>query len=153
MPNFLIYCEHQNGQAKKSALEIVAKAAELANGDVLIFMRSVRSAYMWKARSEDKGRSWLPLEKTTITLDCPQFLRHSSGLLVLQSRMGMVLVSADDGQSWGSVWNIGHCVHMGCLLETADGALLVAHLDAGFADITKVRAMRMRVSSEGLLPG
>jgi len=32
MPNFLIYCEHQNGKAKKSALEIVAKAAELADG-------------------------------------------------------------------------------------------------------------------------
>ena len=36
MPNFLIYCEHQNGQAKKSALEIVAKAAELANGGEVV---------------------------------------------------------------------------------------------------------------------
>ncbi len=32
MPNFLIFCEHQNGKAKKSALEIVAKAKDLAGG-------------------------------------------------------------------------------------------------------------------------
>ena len=127
-------------------------AAELANGDVLIFMRSVRSPFMWKSRSSDKGRTWGALEETPITLDCPQLLRHSGGLLVLQSRSGMVLISADDGETWGPVWNIGHCVHMGCLLETADGALLVAHLDAGFASITKVRATRMRIASGGVLP-
>jgi len=127
--------------------------AELDSGDLLMFMRSVRSPYMWKARSQDKGRTWLPLERTNITLDCPQFRRHSSGLLVLQTRGGAVQISEDDGESWGPVWNIGHAVHMGCLLETADGALLVVHLDAGFAAITKVRASRIRVTAKGVGPG
>ena len=36
MPNFLIYCEHQDGQAKKSALEIVGKASELAAGGEVV---------------------------------------------------------------------------------------------------------------------
>jgi len=36
MPNFLVYCEQQDGKAKKSALEVVGKAAELAaGGDVV----------------------------------------------------------------------------------------------------------------------
>ena len=127
-------------------------AAELANGDLLIFMRSVRAAHLWKARSKDKGRTWLPLEKTEITLDCPQFLRTRDGILVLQTRDGAVQYSPDDGTAWSPVWNIGRFIHMGCLLETGDGALLVAHLDAGFADITKVRASRFRVSAKSLLP-
>ncbi len=36
MPSFLIFCEHQNGKAKKSALEIVAKAAALADGGEVV---------------------------------------------------------------------------------------------------------------------
>ncbi len=127
-------------------------AAELANGDLLIFMRSVRSPYLWRARSTDKGRTWQPIEPTDITLDCPQFLRTRDGILVLQTRGGALQYSTDDGASWSPLWSIGRFVHMGCLLETADGALLAAHLDAGFADITKVRATRFRVSPEGVVP-
>jgi hypothetical protein len=127
-------------------------AAELACGDLLIFMRSVRSPWLWRARSADKGRTWLPVEPTDITLDCPQFLRTRDGILVLQTRGGTLQYSTDDGATWSPVWSIGRFVHMGCLLETADGALLAAHLDAGFADITKVRATRFRVSPEGVVP-
>ena len=36
MPRFLIFCEHQNGKAKKSALEIVGKAKELADGSEVV---------------------------------------------------------------------------------------------------------------------
>jgi len=36
MPSFLIYCEHADGKAKKSALEIVGKAAELAAGGEVV---------------------------------------------------------------------------------------------------------------------
>ena len=36
MPNFLVYCEHQDGRAKKSALEIVGKASELAGGGEVV---------------------------------------------------------------------------------------------------------------------
>ena len=36
MANFLIYCEHQDGRAKKSALEIVGKAAQLAGGGEVV---------------------------------------------------------------------------------------------------------------------
>lgn len=129
-----------------------AAAAELACGDLLIFMRSVRSPFLWKSRSRDKGRTWLPIEPTDITLDCPQFLRTRGGLLVLQTRGGAVQYSADDGANWSPAWSIGRFVHMGCLLETADGALLAAHLDAGFADITKVRASRFRVTPAGIVP-
>lgn len=127
-------------------------AAELANGDLLIFMRSVRSPYLWKSRSKDKGRTWQPIEPTDITLDCPQFLRTRDGILVLQTRGGALQYSTDDGETWSPLWSIGRFVHMGCLLETADGALLAAHLDAGFADITKVRAARFRVTPEGVVP-
>ena len=126
--------------------------AELSNGDLLMFMRSVRSPFLWRARSTDKGRTWLPIEKTQLTLDCPLMLHHSSGLIVLQTRGGALQISADDGVTWGPVWNVGHCVHMGCMLEAADGALLFAHLDAGFADLTKVRAFRLGVTAEGPVP-
>lgn len=129
-----------------------AAAAELACGDLVIFIRSVRSPFLWKARSRDKGRTWLPIEPTDITLDCPQTLRTRDGILVLQTRGGAVQYSTDDGASWSPVWSIGRFVHMGCLLETADGALLAAHLDAGFADITKVRATRFRVTPAGIAP-
>ncbi len=36
MPNVLIYCEHADGKAKKSALEIVGKAAALAAGGEVV---------------------------------------------------------------------------------------------------------------------
>jgi len=36
MPNFLIYCEHQDGQAKKSALEMAGKASEMAAGGEVV---------------------------------------------------------------------------------------------------------------------
>jgi len=36
MPNVLIYCEHADGTAKKSALEIVGKAAALAGGGQVV---------------------------------------------------------------------------------------------------------------------
>ena len=43
-------------------------------------------------------------------------------------------------------------VHKGCLVETRDDALLAAHLDAGFADIAKVRVIRFRTTAMGLVP-
>ena len=88
--------------------------AECSDGSIVAFARTLRSPYMWMSRSRDKGVTWSRQVPSDCTGECPQLLRHSSGILIMGSRGAGIFMktSIDEGLSWSRETRISLCSGM-----------------------------------------
>ena len=124
--------------------------AEVGSGELVTFMRTLRAPFMWTSRSADGGRTWAPLRQSDIGAECPCLLAHSSGALVLGSRgLGVFLrISRDGGQTWGETWRVSPMSAMMCMVELADGRiLLIGH--EGYRMPGNIRGQYIELTPEG----
>ena len=75
---------------------------ECGDGSIVAFARTLRAPFMWMSRSRDKGLTWSRQVPSDCTGECPQLLRHSSGVLIMGSRGSGIFMktSIDEGLSW-----------------------------------------------------
>ncbi len=126
--------------------------AECSDGSIVAFARTLRSPFMWMSRSKDKGMTWSKQVPSDCTGECPQLLRHSSGVLIMGSRGAGIFMktSIDEGRSWSRETRISLCSGMMGLTEMKDGRVLVVFHEA-YRTPTRVRGHYMRVRSDGSL--
>lgn len=128
--------------------------AELADGKIVAFSRTLRSPFMWMSTSADKGLTWSKQTQSNCTGECPFLLRHSNGVLVMGSRGAGIFMktSIDDGKTWSREVRISLCSGMMGMIEMKDGRVLVVFHEA-YRTPTRVRGHYMRVEKNGnLLP-
>ncbi len=126
--------------------------AECSDGSIVAFARTLRSPFMWVSQSRDKGITWSKQAPSDCTGECPQLLRHSSGVLIMGSRGSGIFMktSIDEGQSWSRETRISLCSGMMGLTEMQDGRVLVVFHEA-YRTPTRIRGHYMRVKSDGSL--
>ena len=126
--------------------------AECSDGSIVAFSRTLRSPFMWMSKSGDKGISWSKHVPSDCTGECPQLLRHSSGVMIMGSRGTGIFMktSIDEGQSWSRETRVSLCSGMMGLTEMKDGRVLVVFHEA-YRTPTRIRGHYMRVKSNGSL--
>ena len=104
--------------------------AECSDGSIVAFSRTLRSPFMWMSKSGDKGISWSKHVPSDCTGECPQLLRHSSGVMIMGSRGTGIFMktSIDEGQSWSRETRVSLCSGMMGLTEMKDGRVLVVSM-------------------------
>lgn len=125
---------------------------ECADGSIVAFARTLRAPFMWMSRSRDKGLTWSKQVPSDCTGECPQLLRHSSGVLIMGSRgYGIFMkTSSDEGLSWSRETRISLCSGMMGMTEMKDGRVLVVFHEA-YRTPTRIRGHYMKVSPDGSL--
>ena len=126
--------------------------AECGDGSIVAFARTLRAPFMWMSRSRDKGLTWSRQVPSDCTGECPQLLRHSSGVLIMGSRGNGIFMktSADEGRSWSRETRISLCSGMMGMTEMKDGRVLVVFHEA-YRTPTRIRGHYMKVSPNGSL--
>ena len=126
--------------------------AELTDGRIVAFSRTLRASHMWMSVSEDKGLTWSKQTPSKCTGECPYLLRHSSGVLVMGNRGSGIYMktSTDDGRTWSRETRISLCSGMMGMVETGDGRLLVVFHEA-YRTPTRIRGQYMHVDPDGTL--
>ena len=124
--------------------------AELPDGRLQAFMRTLKAPSMWTSYSADRGLTWTPLTQSGVSAECPFVLGHSSGTILLGSRScGIFLnVSPDGGKSW-EVFRVSPCSGMMGMTELSDGRVLIVY-HTGFRVPGRIRAQFLRVTPTGL---
>ena len=125
---------------------------ECADGSIVAFARTLRAPFMWMNRSKDKGITWSKQLSSNCTGECPQLLRHSSGVLIMGSRgYGIFMkTSIDEGRTWSQEVRISLCSGMMGLMEMKDGRVMVVFHEA-YRTPTRIRGHYMRVENDGTL--
>ena len=125
---------------------------ECADGSIVAFARTLRAPFMWMSRSRDKGLTWSKQVPSDCTGECPQLLRHSSGVLIMGSRgYGIFMkTSIDEGLSWSRETRISLCSGMMGMAEMKDGRVLVVFHEA-YRTPTRIRGHYMKVRPDGSL--
>jgi hypothetical protein len=126
--------------------------AELADGSIVAFSRTLRASFMWMSTSEDKGLTWSRQVASNCTGECPYLLRHSSGALIMGSRGHGIFMktSPDEGCTWSRETRISLCSGMMGMTETDDGRVLVVFHEA-YRTPTRIRGHFMQVEKDGTL--
>ena len=125
---------------------------ECSDGSIVAFARTLRAPFMWMSRSRDKGLTWSRQMPSDCTGECPQLLRHSSGVLIMGSRGAGIFMktSVDEGRSWSRETRVSLCSGMMGLTEMKDGRVLVVFHEA-YRTPTRIRGHYMRVNADGSL--
>ena len=125
---------------------------ECSDGSIVAFARTLRAPFMWMSRSGDKGLTWSRQAPSDCTGECPQLLRHSSGVLIMGSRGAGIFMktSVDEGRSWSRETRVSLCSGMMGLTEMKDGRVLVVFHEA-YRTPTRIRGHYMRVNADGSL--
>ena len=126
--------------------------AECADGSIVAFARTLRAPFMWMSRSRDKGLTWSRQVPSDCTGECPQLLRHGSGVLIMGSRGNGIFMktSVDEGRSWSRETRISLCSGMMGMTEMKDGRVLVVFHEA-YRTPTRIRGHYMKVRPDGSL--
>ena len=124
--------------------------AEVGPGKLAAFMRTLAAPCMWTSRSDDCGQSWTPLGQSDITGECPQLLRHSSGVLIMTSRGAGVFakLSFDDGKSWTKEHRLSPASAMVGMTELPDGRVFIA-MHEGYRVPGYIRGQFFHVTPDG----
>ena len=125
---------------------------ECSDGSIVAFARTLRAPFMWMSRSGDKGLTWSRQAPSDCTGECPQLLRHSSGVLIMGSRGAGIFMktSVDEGRSWSRETRVSLCSGMMGLTEMKDGRVLLVFHEA-YRTPTRIRGHYMRVKADGSL--
>ena len=125
---------------------------ECGDGSIVAFARTLRSPFMWMSRSRDKGLTWSRQVPSDCTGECPQLLRHSSGVLIMGSRGSGIFMktSVDEGLSWSRETRISLCSGMMGMTEMKDGRVLVVFHEA-YRTPTRIRGHYLKVRPDGSL--
>ena len=125
---------------------------ECGDGSIVAFARTLRAPFMWMSRSRDKGLTWSRQVPSDCTGECPQLLRHSSGVLIMGSRGSGIFMktSIDEGLSWSRETRISLCSGMMGMTEMKDGRVLVVFHEA-YRTPTRIRGHTMKVRPDGSL--
>ena len=124
--------------------------AELPDGRLKAFMRTLSAPTMWTSSSHDQGLTWSPLEQSGVAAECPCLLSHSSGTVLLGSRGSGVYINVtrDAGQTW-QVFRIAPASGMMGMVELSDGRILIVY-HTGYRCPGRIRAQLLLVTPTGL---
>ena len=125
---------------------------ECGDGSIVAFARTLRAPFMWMSRSGDKGLTWSRQVPSDCTGECPQLLRHSSGVLIMGSRGNGIFMktSVDEGRRWSRETRVSLCSGMMGMTEMKDGRVLVVFHEA-YRTPTRIRGHYMKVRPDGSL--
>jgi len=124
--------------------------AEVGEGKMVAFMRTLAAPFMWTSRSEDGGKTWAKLAQSNVSGECPYLVRHSSGVLVLASRGAgrFVKLSYDDGETWTKEWRVSPASAMIGMVELGDGRMLIV-MHEGYRIPGYIRGQLFRMTEDG----
>ena len=126
--------------------------AEPEPGLLLSFSRTLRGRHMWTSSSRDGGRTWSPIEESSVQGECPFLLTHSSGAIVITSRDisgNSVKISVDHGRTWSRPVRVP-APNMASMVELKDGRVMIAG-SSGWTNPTIIYADTFRVTDDGPL--
>ena len=126
--------------------------AELPDGRLQAFMRTLKAPSMWTSFSSDGGLTWTPLVQSGVSAECPCVLGHSSGTILLGNRGSGIFLnfSRDGGISW-KVMRVSPASGMMGMIELSDGRILVVY-HTGYRVPGRIRAQLLRVTQTGIEP-
>ena len=124
--------------------------AEVGEGKLVAFMRTLSAPAMWTTTSEDGGNTWRPLVQSDVSAECPFLFTHSTGTLIMGNRGygTYIRLSTDKGKTWGTTIRMSPASAMMGMVEMADGRVLnVMH--EGYRVPGYIRAQFFTVTPEG----
>ena len=126
--------------------------AELSDGRLQAFMRTLRAPSMWTSYSSDGGLTWTTLVQSGVSAECPCILGHSSGTILLGNRGAGIFLnfSRDGGRSW-EVIRVSPASGMMGMTELRDGRVLLVY-HTGYRVPGRIRAQLLRVTETGIKP-
>jgi hypothetical protein len=126
--------------------------AELPDGRLQAFMRTLRAPSMWTSFSLDGGLTWSQLTQSGVTAECPSVLGHSDGTIILGNRgAGIFLNISRDGAKTWDVVRVSPASGMMGMTELPDGRILLVY-HTGYRVPGRIRAQLLRVTSTGIEP-
>jgi len=106
---------------------------------------------MHYAISEDRGKTWGPVQSFGLKGHCPYFLRHSSGVILLAHRVPATSLhwSADDGKTWHGpvqIDTVGGAYPS--MVELPDGLVYCVYYEEGKG--SSIRGVQLGVDTKGV---
>jgi Neuraminidase (sialidase) len=136
-------------------LDAETDVVRLRDGKLLAALRS-STVDMHYALSEDSGKTWGPVRSFGFKGHCPYFLRHSSGVILLASRLPATSLhwTSDEGKTWNGpvrIDTVGGAYPS--LVGLPDGLVYCVYYEEGPG--SSIRGVRLRVDPKGVkvVPG
>ena len=130
-------------------LDAETNVVPLPGGKLLAALRSSKTD-MHFAESGDGGKSWGPVRSSGFHAECPYFLRHSSGAILLahRHRPRALHWTADDGKTWhGPVQIDAVNGAYPSMVELPDGLVYCVYYEEGKG--SSIRGVRLRMDAKG----
>ncbi|MBA3274523.1 MAG: exo-alpha-sialidase [Chloroflexia bacterium] len=141
--DFVLLAEDLQGDVCPNETDLI----RLADGRYLAMIRANAARLLYRSYSADEGRTWTPIEPTTLPGQCPALITLASGDLLCAYRdmrpdqAGMsCAVSADSGQTWTTLGHLYRGANYDCaypsLVRLPDGNLYCAFYTAAIPAYT-----------------